>query len=468
MAQALASPPPQRIAPQPGPQEQFLSTSADIAFYGGAAGGGKTWAILMDALRGHDLPNYNAVIFRRTFPEITNVGGMWDESTSMYSQVAGATFKVGDLEWQFPSGAKIKFAHLQHEASKFSYQGAQIVGMYFDELTHFTRSQFFYMISRNRLGRMTSARNTIVDPYVRATMNPVPPEDETGGWIHEFIGWYIDERGLAIPERGGIIRWFVHERNTLYWGDSPAELKQTFPDSIPKSFTFIPANLSDNKLLTEADPGYLGRLKALDAVEQERLLHGNWLAREEAGKLFNRAWFEVVDAIPAGGITVRYWDFAATASKFAKDKPDFTATVKMRRVGDQFFILDAQAIQVDPAMANRMVLNTAAQDGPDVHIRWEEEGGASGKRDSHTLVSLLRGHDARGVKPQGDKILRAKAVAAQALAGNVKLLRGGWNNELLTHLHSQPAAHDDLMDATSGAFNFFIATRLKTGRSYRG
>lgn len=462
---------PLRISPQAGPQEHFLSAGTDIAFYGGAAGGGKTWAILVDALRGVDLDSYNAVIFRRTFPEITNVGGMWDKSTEIYSQVSGATFKVGDLEWTFASGAKIRFSHLQHETSKFGYQGAQIVGLYFDELTHFSRSQFFYMISRNRLGRGGSdPRKPLIEPYVRATMNPVPPEDEVGGWIHEFVGWYIDEHsGLAIPERGGVIRWFVHENNTLFWASSPEELTAQFPEAIPKSFTFIPANLADNQRLLDIDPGYLGRLKALDAVEQQRLLHGNWLARESAGNLFNRAWFNIVDAVPAGGTTVRFWDLAATEKKFSKDSPDATATVKMRRVGDMFFILDAQEFRLEPAATNRMLLNVAAQDGREVHIRWEMEGGASGKRDNQQLASLLRGYDARGVRPQGDKILRAKAVASQALAGNVSLLRGSWNNELLNHLHRQPhSKHDDLMDATSGAFNFFIATRLKSGRSYRG
>lgn len=471
VAAATLASPTIHIRPQAGPQEHFLSAGTDIAFYGGAAGGGKTWAILVDALRGVDLDSYNAVIFRRTFPEITNVGGMWDKSTEIYSQVPGATFKVGDLEWSFKSGARIRFSHLQHETSKFGYQGAQIVGLYFDELTHFSRSQFFYMISRNRLGRGgDDPTKPLIEPYVRATMNPVPPEDEVGGWIHEFVGWYIDpETGLAIPERGGVVRWFVHESNTLYWGSTPQELIDRFPESIPKSFTFIPASLSDNQRLLDIDPGYLGRLKALDAVEQERLLHGNWLARESAGRLFNRAWFELVDAVPAEGVTVRFWDFAATERKFSKGSPDFTATVKMRRVGDTFYILDSQEFQLEPAATNRMVINTAGQDGKDVHIRWEMEGGASGKRDTHSLVSLLRGYDARGVRPQGDKILRAKAVASQALAGNVKLLRGSWNNDLLNHLHRQPdSAHDDLMDATSGAFNFFVATRLKVGRSYRG
>lgn len=434
------------MRPQPGPQEAFLASSADIAFYGGAAGGGKSWALLLEPLRHKDNPEFSCVIFRRTYPQVTNPGGLWSESEKVYSP-AGAVPRQTDLLWRFPSGAVVRFAHLQYETNRLDWQGAQIPLIGFDELTHFTRDQFFYMLSRNR--SLSGVR-----PYVRATCNPVPSDDPTGGWIHDFISWYIDENGYAIPERSGVLRWFVNVNNALHWADSPAELANRFPNVTPKSFTFIRSSLFDNKILMQYDPGYLANLQALPLVDRERLLGGNWKIKPAAGKVFNRAWFEIVEAAPAAGRTVRFWDLAATEKSVAKPDPDFTASNKMRRVGGTYYILDATADQGAPGRIDTIIKNTTIQDGRDVAVRFEREGGASGVRDARNTVAMLAGYDVHSLRPQGDKVLRAKGLAAQAEVGNVKLVRGAWNDRLLRQLHEFPdGAHDDEVDAASGAFN---------------
>lgn len=452
------------IKPQSGPQEHFLSTPADIAFYGGAAGGGKTWALLIEPIRHKSVPGFACVTFRRTYPQVTNPGGLWDESVSVYSLVGGIP-RQSDLMWKFPSGAVIRFAHLQHEQNRLDWQGSQIPLICFDELTHFTRNQFFYMFSRNR--SLCGVR-----PYIRGTCNPVPDDDETGGWIHEFVGWYLDEDGYAIPERSGVVRWFVNLSGRLDWADTKEELLAKYADQSdppqPMSFTFIKSSVYDNKILLRENPTYLASLKALDPVDQGRLLDGNWHVRAEAGKVFNKAWFEIVDAVPAGGREVRFWDFAATEKQVAGDDPDFTAGVKMRRVGDIYYVVDAISERMDPPTTNRAVINTADQDGLQTEIRFEREGGASGVRDSRQIVSMLAGFDVRGIIPQGDKVMRAKGLSAQAYAGNVKLLRGSWNRRYLQTLHDFPdGAHDDLVDASSGSFNE-LAKTVRENRSQRG
>lgn len=452
------------IKPQRGPQEHFLSTPADIAFYGGAAGGGKTWALLIEPIRHKSVPGFACVTFRRTYPQVTNPGGLWDESVSVYSLVGGIP-RQSDLMWKFPSGAVIRFAHLQHEQNRLDWQGSQIPLICFDELTHFTRNQFFYMFSRNR--SLCGVR-----PYIRGTCNPVPDDDETGGWIHEFVGWYLDEDGYAIPERSGVVRWFVNLSGRLDWADTKEELLAKYADQSdppqPMSFTFIKSSVYDNKILLRENPTYLASLKALDPVDQGRLLDGNWHVRAEAGKVFNKAWFEIVDAVPAGGREVRFWDFAATEKQVAGDDPDFTAGVKMRRVGDIYYVVDAISERMDPPTTNRAVINTADQDGLQTEIRFEREGGASGVRDSRQIVSMLAGFDVRGIIPQGDKVMRAKGLSAQAYAGNVKLLRGSWNRRYLQTLHDFPdGAHDDLVDASSGSFNE-LAKTVRENRSQRG
>lgn len=443
------------IKPQPGPQEQFLSSSADIVFYGGAAGGGKTWALLLEPLRHIGNKDFGAVIFRRESTQIVAEGGLWDESETIYPHLGADSRLSPRHQWRFPSDAVVTMTHMQHEKDRTAWQGAQIPLIEFDELTHFTRKQFFYMLSRNR-------STCGVKPYIRATMNPVPDDDPVGGWVHEFVGWYIGDDGYAIEERSGVVRWFTVVNDELRWADTPGELIEAYPDSEPKSFTFIKSSVYDNKILLAADPGYIANLKALPKVEREQLLGdekrgGNWKIKPTGGNLFNMAWFEIVSAAPAGGETVRFWDLAASEKKTQGDDPDFTAGIKMRRVGDVFYILDAIEERLTPAKTDELIKNTATQDGKETLIRWEMEGGASGKRDSWNIATMLRGYDARGIRPQGDKVTRAKALSAQSEAGNVKLVEGAWNQRWLRHMHNQPgASHDDLMDASSGAFNELI------------
>ncbi len=126
-----------RIAPQPGPQAAFLASPADIAIYGGAAGGGKTWALLAEPLRHIANPGFGAVVFRRTTVQVRNEGGLWDESERLYPLLGGKGFSSA-LEWRFPSGASVRFAHLEHDRNVYDWQGAQAPLIAFDELNQFT------------------------------------------------------------------------------------------------------------------------------------------------------------------------------------------------------------------------------------------------------------------------------------------------------------------------------------------
>ena len=153
------------INPQEGYQMRALSSKADIVIGGGAAGVGKTFCVLMEALRHIHNPNYGAVFFRRTSPQIRAEGGLWDASTKMYTRLGGAIPKESTLEWIFDSGAKFKFSHLEYEKNVYDWQGSEIPLIVFDELTHFSKSMFFYMLTRNR-------STCGVKPYVRATCYP--------------------------------------------------------------------------------------------------------------------------------------------------------------------------------------------------------------------------------------------------------------------------------------------------------
>lgn len=263
------------IRPQPR-QEVFLSSPADIAIYGGAAGGGKTYALLMEPLRYIGRADFGSVIFRRSMPEITKEGAMWDEAGQLYP-LLGAKPNHAEHFYKFPAGSKISFSHLQSEATLRDWRGAQIPLIEFDQLETFSGTQFFYMFSRNR-----SASG--IKPYIRGTCNPEP------GWLATFLDWWIDDAGYAIPERSGKIRWMVRENDVTYWADTREQLLQEHPNSIPKSVTFILSTVYDNQILLQKDPGYLANLQALSKVDRARLLGdrrrgGNWKIRP-AGRIY--------------------------------------------------------------------------------------------------------------------------------------------------------------------------------------
>jgi len=290
------------IKPQEGFQNDFLSSPADIVIGGGAAGAGKSFALLLEPLRFTDIKDFSAIIFRRTTPQITAPGGLWDGSVKVYTELNDAPVPVaGNNLWRFSSGAKIQFRHLQHEANSFDYQGAEIPFIGWDELTHFTKNQFFYLLSRNR-------STCGIKPYIRATCNP-----QSFGWVKEMIGWWLypDDyhieslQGYPRPERAGVVRYFIQENDRYIWGDTKEEVMEkcpdTFmnstmlqalleskvnPDSLVKSLTFIPGTIYQNKFLLASNPGYLGNLMALSNEEKVKLLGGCWKLQEGEDQIY--------------------------------------------------------------------------------------------------------------------------------------------------------------------------------------
>lgn len=431
-----------RIAPQDGPQQRFCSIDADIIIYGGAAGGGKTFVELLEGLRNIHVPGFSAVIFRRTFPQITAPGGLWDTSKEIYGP-AGLVPRESAMEWVDPaSGSRIKFAHMQHAKNVYDWQGSQICYIAFDELTHFDQQQFFYMLSRNR--SMCGVR-----PYVRATCNPDPDS-----WVRSFISWWIDEeKGYPIPERDSAVRWMARERGEIVWADSKAAL--TSKGMEPKSVTFISANIHDNPLLLARDPGYVANLKSLPSHERSRLYGGNWNARPQAGSYFKRHMFQIVDAAPADfEMEVRYWDRAATEISDSSPDPDATAGVRMQRSGDSYYVTDVRRFFDGPGGVLDAIKRTASQE-PRCEIVLEQDPGQAGKAEVHYLISKLSAFDVTAQPVTSSKETRAKPFAAQCKAGNVKLVRAPWNEAYLSELESFPTkgVKDDQVDASSGAFN---------------
>ena len=437
------------IKPQPGPQTTFLQSKADICIFGGAAGGGKSFSLLLEPCYHVENGKFRAVIFRRTQPMIRQPGGLWDASRDIYTRL-GAEAREQSLEWRFPSGSVVKFAGMELEADCYAWQGSEIALLCFDELTQFGERQFFYLLSRNR-------STCGVRPYLRATTNP-----DSDSWLRNFIGWWIDpDTGLPMAERAGVLRWFVRRDDALTWGDTRAELAEKFgSDAEPKSVTFIPALVTDNRLLLERDPAYVSNLKALPLVERERLLHGNWNIRAAAGNYFRRDWFSIADRAPAEIVArVRFWDRAATERRPGND-PDATIGLLLSkdRLGS-YCVEHVAKMFATPGAVTAAMVRVAQTDGRATTVCFHQDPASAGKMEAEHTAQALDGFDVRFATASGNKETRAKPVSAQAEAGNVKIIRGPWNDDFLRVLENFPTGrHDDEVDALAGAHQFLSSS----------
>jgi hypothetical protein len=284
------------IQPQPGYQTKALTSPADILIGGGAAGVGKTFSLLMEPLRHLSKKGFGGVIFRRTSPMIRSEGALWDESVNLYTVITGARPIETRLKWEFEKDVTITFSHLEHEKNIYDWQGAQMPFIGFDELTHFSKKMFFYLLSRNR-------STCGVKPYVRATCNPDPDH-----WLRDYLDWWIGEDGFPIEERQSVLRYFMQSQGNYIWGNSKKEVVDKAwhileeqveksgidPKDYIKSVTFIGGSIYDNKKLLEKNSEYLGNLNALPEDEKARLLHGNWNYKIEHNDIYDYLKFRDV------------------------------------------------------------------------------------------------------------------------------------------------------------------------------
>ena len=461
---------PRILKPQKGPQEKFLATPADICIYGGSAGGGKSFGLLMVPLRYKNVRGFNCTIFRRNFNQIFAQGGLWDESWKMYSQIPGAERKFGSASWTFSDSkgiqtSKVSFAHIERFEETESWQGTQICGLCFDELTHFSKETFFFMLSRNR-----SACG--VKPFVRATCNP-----DANSWVADFISWWIDQdTGYAIPERSGKLRYFIRRDDEIYWANSREELCKEFnlqtdeEKKEPRSVTFIASSIYDNQELLKVNPQYLGNLKALSTVERERLLFGNWKIKPAAGLYFKRVQLgNFLEVIPDDVVQwVRCWDLAAT-EKDEKGNPAYTAGVLMgKRKNGRYIVADVINKQMSASDVRNTVKLTAQADNARFHkvrIRIPQDPGQAGKEQAQSYIKMMSGYDITAVVESGSKVDRATPMAAQWQAGNFDMVFGDWNSPYLDQLENFPDwKFKDMVDASANAFN---ELELKTQFSLR-
>ena len=383
---------------------------------------------------------------------------MWDEASSIYRDIKGAAPSVSRGEWRFFNDdqqlvSKVTFAHIAGDDELKNWQGSQLCEIGFDELTHFTESVFFYMLSRNR--SVCGVR-----PFIRATCNP-----DANSWVAKFIEWWIyQETGYPIPERSGKIRWFIRREETVHWADTRKELWKKFnlttPEekAEPRSVTFIMSTLYDNKALLKINPGYLSNLKALPLIERERLLMGNWKIKAAAGMFFKRTQLgDILETLPQDiERFVRCWDLAAT-EKDDKGNAAFTAGVLIaKRKNGRYLIVDVinkQMAANDVRQTIKLTARLDLQKYKRVRVRLPQDPGQAGKEQAQSYIKFLAGFDVTTVQESGSKESRAEPMAAQWQAGNFDIMSGDWNEEYLLQLENFPEGKfKDMVDASANGF----------------
>jgi phage terminase large subunit-like protein len=449
-------------------QAEALACEADICFMGGALGGGKSVFLCMEAMRWMGTENFSAVMFRKTYPELTMSGGLWPRLSGMMRFWPGAVANESEHTWTVPGGGKVKCSHLQHAKNRHDHQGGEYTLICFDELCGgedspgFTEEEFWFLMTRNR---NPTCR---VRPYVRASMNPNPDS-----WVRDFIDWWIDDDGYAIPERSGVVRWFVRNPggDGYLWGDTEAEVQAQAPGIKPLSFTFILSTLADNRALLDRDPDYGSKVAgSLHRVERLRLLGdgergGNWDIRATAGDFFQRAWFSIQDQPPTERcVRVRGWDLAATKPSERNRDPDWTRGVRLAR-NDQAHttVEDVVSLRGTPGQVEALLELTTLQDGPGVTQVLVCEPGSGGIGWIESLALIVR--EAGGLAvvlqvPRSKKEEYAKPVSSAAepeeghVFGKVSVVAGEWTAAFLNELEAFPiGSHDDQVDALAAAWS---------------
>lgn len=507
------------IAPASKPQELFLTLrdgtgkrskhatedgeEVDIVFYGGQAGGGKSFAALMHHLKYIHIPYYKGLIVRRTTPMLTKPGAIWDEARALYKEIdEKARIRMKDMKINFgpiadpEKKAEVSFTHFERVDDTDNFQGSQISSCVLDELCQFEESQFLYILSRLR----TKAE---MKPVLRATMNPSPDS-----WVRKWVDYYLYPRehehfGRPDPAKQGKVRWFIRQGNDMIWADSRDELFEKYgrydedgnlyPDAHPRqikplSFSFISASVYDNPYI---EPNYIAFLEGLNRIEKEILLFGSWEARPEGQGFIKREWFKEVVEEPAWTDivhTVRAYDFAGTLkSSDSNYDPDYTACIKISKLKNgEYFIHDVQRIRIRFGDWKSFVLENAVRDGSNVDIVLPIDPNPAAKAATQMLSREIaeHGYFVRNMRASGKKVDRFRPFASFVMNGGMNILKNcatDHENKVFNDLNffyseleqfsgerkSGVNGHDDMVDVCSDAF-MILAQKVNLGNFLHG
>lgn len=435
----------------------FLRSQQLEVLYGGGSRGGKTVAMLAAALQFVDIPNYRAVIIRKTYADLSRGDGLIPLSKEWLMPHVGKGVKWNDQlkQWEFANGSKLLFGYIDTENDIYQFQGQSYQFIGFDELTQHAQPSYKYLFSR--LVRTEEQRKAGIPMRMRSTTNP---GGEYGMWVYDR---FINKRNRPVIYKE------ISEQMSIETGLP----ENTLPEEeiLQRMPVFIPSRVFDNPYIDQKS--YLANLAKLDPVTRAQLRDGDWDIRAP-GNMFRRDWFELVPTaqVPSNLRCGRYWDLAATIKK----KSDFTATCKMGydKANKIFYILDVELIKGAPHEVESKFRSYMQQDGPHCMIFMEQEPGSGGINtiDNYKRKVITPGYQFYGDRVTGTKEERARPLSAAVGNGLVKIVKYPnvkvWYEDAMNQLEAFPDGdHDDICDAMSGIFNS-LAKKMATAATYIG
>lgn len=412
-------------------------------------------------------------MFRRTTPQIKGQGGLFDTAYNIYNNLPKnlrPTFKHQALEAKFPSGAKVKWTHMEHVKDKYNHQGLQYTFVGIDEGCQFEWEQIEYLMSRLRSESKYKSRMVI-------SCNPDPDHK-----LCEIISWHLDEEGYPIPERDGVVRYFIRRDGEFIWGDTEQELKDKYGENcLPLSFSFISARIYDNPPMLQNNAEYLAFLEGLNEVDKAQLLHGNWFTRLRGSNYFLREWLKPADKVPLGCVSMRAYDKAGTEPSQANPAPDYTASIKMYKDKSNYIYIagdwcpdfkdpDSEILgrfRKRAGERDRIITTQAAWDGSDCTIVFPQDVGQAGLSEYHQSAGALNslGYIVKKDSMPGNKskLTRFTPFASACENGHVYILKHTFNPKTLEAFlkelevfdgeRSTTSRKDDWADAVASCFN---------------
>lgn len=440
--------------PEP-PQRAFLCMNVLEAFYGGAAGGGKSDALLMGALQFVDVPRYAAILFRKTYQDLTLPGALMDRADEWLRDTP-AKWNSSTHTWKFPSTATLTFGYLDNPKDAQRYRSAEFQYVGFDESTQHALAPYRFLFTRLRRPALPCA-------FCR---RPVQLE-ANGAWSHKKDGECLtpspDERAFASLGRAHDGLTVLDVPLRMRAASNPGDVGHAwhldrFVTPAANGVTtrpFVPSALEDNPYL-DADE-YEKSLREQDPVNWLRLRRGDWSVRD-AGEVFDRANVQVIEQRWESSRTVqrcRRWDLASTDPKAGND-PDWTvgALVARNTATGEVCIEHVARIRSSALGVEKLMRQTAELDGREVTQVIEQEPGASGKLFvSHVRRNVLGGYRCEAQLASGAKELRVRTLIPVVEGGDLSIVQGEWNSAFLDEFDSFPnVTHDDQVDAVSGGY----------------
>jgi predicted phage terminase large subunit-like protein len=439
-------------------QAAFLVLECQEAFYGGAGGGGKSEALLMAALQYADVPGYNAIIIRRSIPDLAMPNALMDRAHRWLGGRNDTHWDESKKRWSFASGATLSFGYLEGARDGDRYASAEFHFIGFDELTQFTETQYLGLFARLRAPvcprcqfdqKFRLHRTSIHREHDGGCLVCIDLETgQRGALNNEFEHLpqaHIPLRMRSASNPGNVGHEWVKRRFVLRLGASSGDR------------LFVPARLDDNPHIEREQ--YVQSLLKLDPLTRARILEGDWEARSMRG-VIKREWFEIIDAVPADLSIIRYWDTAFQKTRTS----DYTVGLKygIGRNGVAY-ILHVARTKASPHEVETFISNTASQDSRNIRIILQQEPGSGSALWIDSMQrAALRGYSVYPDQVKGSKFERSQPFRAAAEAGHIKLLRGAWNEEFLNECEQfspdeREYEHDDQIDAACGAFNYLTA-----------